>query len=200
MAFCSDVVAVLSFALAADKLSDAVLSAKLCEWLKSFVPAIVALEGTDDWQRCVFGAADLVLGGWLGLARSFATDCSDVIAALRHKAIVMSPDASDETLYLNVIRTALTDSTADLAFDRVAFRLAALKYVRRSAPIAIPGRMTIHTLIGTLERFPAGLRNWTWESKPRTTATQARRWSIDHEYHVQNMPVVFALAYFSRFG
>ena len=186
MAFCSDVVAVLSFALAAGKLCDAVLSAKLCEWLKSFVPAIVALEGTDDWQRCVFGAAELILGGCIGLSRSFA-DCADIIAALKNKAIVLSPDGSDETLYLNVIRTALAESTADLSLDRVVFRRAALTYVRRSAPIAIPGRMTIATLIRTLERFPAGLRNWTWELKPRTTATQARRWSIDHEYHVQNM-------------
>jgi REase_DpnII-MboI len=187
MAFCSDAVAVLSFALAVCKLNNAVLTTKLCEWLKSFVPAIVALEGTDDWQRCVFAAADLSLGGGMGLSRSCADECSDIIAALKNKGLSMLPNGTDEALYLNVIRTALADSTADLPLDRAIFRSAALTYVRRSAPIAIPGRMTTASLIKMLERFPAGLRNWTWELKPRTTTSQARRWSIDHEYHVQNM-------------
>jgi hypothetical protein len=31
------------------------------------------------------------------------------------------------------------------------------------------------------------LRDWTWEEKRRAKTSPARRWHVDHEYHVQNL-------------
>lgn len=38
-----------------------------------------------------------------------------------------------------------------------------------------------------LENIPAGLRRWTWEEKAKTPKSQAQKWRIQHEYHVQNL-------------
>jgi hypothetical protein len=45
----------------------------------------------------------------------------------------------------------------------------------------------VNGLVQLLERLPAGLRKWAWESVPRTSGGTARQWYIDNEYHVQNL-------------
>lgn len=51
----------------------------------------------------------------------------------------------------------------------------------------IPGRISAQDLVRLLGRIPAGFRNWTWETSPRTPAVPPRQWNVDHEYHVQNL-------------
>jgi hypothetical protein len=54
-------------------------------------------------------------------------------------------------------------------------------------PVLVPGRANVHDLGELLKRVPAGMRRWTWEKEPRTKNSQVRKWSIDNEYHVQNL-------------
>ncbi len=46
---------------------------------------------------------------------------------------------------------------------------------------------TVEELADILRRLPAGLRHWTWELAPKAKNSKARKWEIDHEYHVQNL-------------
>jgi hypothetical protein len=87
----------------------------------------------------------------------------------------------------NALKLILLQGMHEIPFERAAIRLAALEYVVRSAPAVVPGRVSAESLFRLLERVPAGLRKWTWETKPRTTKGTARQWHIDHEYHVQNL-------------
>ena len=64
---------------------------------------------------------------------------------------------------------------------------------RRSTPVIVPDRITVADVIDLLNRVSAGLRRWTWEDKAQTRGGEARRWHIDHEYHVQNL-LYFLLA------
>jgi REase_DpnII-MboI len=68
-----------------------------------------------------------------------------------------------------------------------SFRFAALEHVIRSAPAVVPGRISARDLVRLLERIPAGLRKWTWETKARIANAPIRQWRIDNEYHVQNL-------------
>src|SRR5208337_5313224 len=81
----------------------------------------------------------------------------------------------------------LLQGTSQISYERAAIRLAALEYVVRSAPTVVPGRISAEQLLHLLERVPAGLRNWTWETRPRTASAPLRQWHIDHEYHIQNL-------------
>jgi hypothetical protein len=81
----------------------------------------------------------------------------------------------------------LSEATIEQPYERSAIRLAALEHVTRSAPTVVPGRISAQCLVRLLERIPAGLRKWTWETKPRTANAPIRKWHIDNEYHVQNL-------------
>ena len=67
MPFCSDAVGILGVALGTRSLADSSVSAKIVSWLSSFLPTIYDLDGTENWQRCLFQAADHVLGGGIEL-------------------------------------------------------------------------------------------------------------------------------------
>jgi len=90
---------------------------------------------------------------------------------------------SDERLALAFIAR---NSSEPIPYERALLRSAALNWLVRTAPILTPDRVTVDALVRMLRRVPAGLRKWTWEGTPRTPANPARRWHIDHEYHVRN--------------
>jgi REase_DpnII-MboI len=87
----------------------------------------------------------------------------------------------------SALRLILAQGATEIPYERAAIRLAALEYVVRAAPAVVPGRILAPDLVRLLERIPAGLRQWTWETKPRTTNGIARQWHVDNEYHVQNL-------------
>jgi hypothetical protein len=188
MAFCSDAVGILGVALGTRFFADAPVSAKIVTWILSFLKNIYDLDGTENWQRCFFQAVDRVLGGRIGLASTPLDEAEDVYLALIAKGILVptngeTTDEDDE----QALKLILLRGTHEISYERAAVRLAALEYAVRSAPTVVPGRMSANSLVRLLERVPAGLRKWTWETQPRTTNGTARQWHIDHEYHVQNL-------------
>jgi hypothetical protein len=188
MAFCSDAVGILGVALGTRFLSDSTASAKIITWLSSFLKKIYHMDGTENWQRCLFQGADRVLGGGIGLATLLLDQCADVYLALTAKSIFVpangkAAEQEDE----KALRLILLQGAHEISYERAAIRLAALEYAVRSAPTLVPGRLSAENLVRLLERVPAGLRKWTWETQPRTTSGAARQWHIDHEYHVQNL-------------
>ena len=87
MAFCSDAVGILGVALGTKFLADISVSTKIVTWLSSFLKNIYHLDGTENWQRCFFQAADRVLGGSIGLASPLLDQTADVYLALIAKGI-----------------------------------------------------------------------------------------------------------------
>ncbi len=188
MAFCSDAVGILGVALGTRSLADTSVSAKIVAWLSSFLKTIYDLHGTENWQRFLFQAADRVLGGGIGITSSLLGQAEDVYVALTAKGIFALANGKtavqEEERALKLI---LLQGASQIPYERAAMRLAALEYVVRSAPAVVPGRISAQDLVRLLERVPAGLRKWTWETKPRTSNAPPRQWHIDHEYHVQNL-------------
>ena len=186
MPFCSDAVGLLGIALGTRKLADTALSERVICWLRGFLRKIYELDGTEDWQRCLFDAADYVLGGKIGLPPVASEQAADVRAMLAARSILPGGERSEQE-EMSVYRLLAASSTVQLSYEHAAIRLSALNWLTRSSPSAVPGRMTMEGLVRLLERIPAGLRNWTWEDKPRTPTSTARQWHIDNEYHVQNL-------------
>lgn len=188
MAFCSDAVGILGVALGTRALGDSELNKKMAGWLRLFLPKIYQLEGTEVWQRCLFQAADKILNGAVGLSNAILQHVEDVYIALTSKGILVPDSAQLGARWAEeALRMTLVEGAFELPYERAAIRLACLKYISRSAPIVVPGRIDRDGLVRLLDRVPAGLRKWTWESASRTGRSPARRWEVDHEYHVQNM-------------
>ncbi len=190
--FFADAVALLGVALGARALGDDANRAA-ADWMLKFTPRAATLPSVETWQKCLLVAALHVVGRDTGeLPREAGT--ADVRTALRARGVLSDSSSeeleTDERLTLNLLKEQAADNVPAV---RAAMRLAAFAWVRRSAPVVVPGRVTVGNLIQLLDRVPAGLRRWAWEAKPRTRSGQARRWHIDHEYHVQDL-LYFLLA------
>jgi hypothetical protein len=188
MPFCSDAVGILGVALGTRSLADNGVSSQIVAWLSRFLPNIYNLDGTENWQRTLFQAVDHLLGSGMKLPSATLSQTEDVRIALDAKNTLPRSDGEqaeqEEEMALKLI---LAQGATETPYERAAIRLCALEYIVRAAPTVVPGRISAQNLIQLLERFPAGLRNWTWETKPRTPAVPMRKWHVDHEYHVQNM-------------
>ena len=188
MAFCSDATGILGVALGTRTLADSTVSAKIVSWLSSFLKTIYELDGTENWQRCLFQATDRILGNGLGLPRPGLAQAEDVYVALLAKGIpVPARGETAEQEEEKALKLILLESTNQISYERAALRLTALEHIVRSAPAVVPGRISANGVAHLLERVPAGLRKWAWETQPRTTTGIARQWHVDNEYHVQNL-------------
>ncbi len=188
MPFCSDAVGILGVALGTRSLADNAVSSQIVSWLSRFLINIYNLDGTENWQRCMFLAADYVLDGGIRIPASALSQADDVRIALAAKnALPRSSGGQAEQEEESALKLILAQGTTEIPYERAAIRLAALEYIVRAAPAVVPGRMVAMDLVRLLERVPAGLRQWTWETQPRTTNGTARQWHVDNEYHVQNL-------------
>jgi hypothetical protein len=188
MPFCSDAVGILGVALGARSLGDKTVSAKIAAWLSSYLPTIYGLNGTENWQRHLFRAADNVACASINLPPVSIGQAADALVALAAKsALPPSAGTQAEQDEEQALRTIIDEAAVETPYERAAIRLTALERVIRSAPTAVPGRISAADLVHLLERIPAGLRKWTWETMPRTTRGTARQWHVDNEYHVQNL-------------
>ena len=185
MAFCSDAVGILGVALGTRSLADTSVSGKIVTWLSSFLKSIYHLDGTENWERCLFHAADGLLGSRAGILAPPSEHAEDVRVALRAKSLLGGQETENEDQ--KALELVILEGAKEIPYERAAIRLLALEYVVRSAPAVVPGRISAQGLVRLLERVPAGLRKWTWETKPRTATAPLRHWHIDHEYHVQNL-------------
>jgi hypothetical protein len=187
MGFCSDAVGILGVALGTRSLENDVMSSQIVTWLSSFLPRIYNLDGTENWQRSLFESADHVLGGRIKLTAT-PGEAEDIRVALAAKNVLpqgSGKQAKEEEE--KALKLILTQGITELSYERAAIRLAALEHIVRAAPAVVPGRISPQDLARFLERIPAGLRKWTWETKPRTANALLRHWHIDNEYHVQNL-------------
>jgi hypothetical protein len=184
--FFADAVALLGLALGARCLGGDE-TASTCKWMLGFVPRAAKLPAVEAWLRCLFSAALHGVGSTeIPLPKD--SSVADVRTALR--ACSVAPGAArddtegDERLTLALLKQQMTDDLPDV---RAALRLKAFSWIRRSAPVIVPGRIALADVVHLLERVPAGLRRWAWEEKPRTKRGEARKWHVDHEYHVQDL-------------
>jgi hypothetical protein len=188
MPFCSDAVGILGVAMGTRSVADDQVTSRIVAWLSSFMPTIYHLEGIEDWQRCLFRAADFILGRKIELSGPPISQSEDVALALAAKNVLprnegMQAQQEEE----QALKLILLEGASEIFYERAAIRLVALDYVTRAAPTVVPGRLSASDLVHLLNRIPAGLRKWTWELKPRTASVPSRHWHIDHEYHVQNL-------------
>lgn len=86
------------------------------------------------------------------------------------------------------IWSAILEHHAQVDAIVAAFLLASLQRAKASVVRSVRAdAMTIDDVLALLRNVTRSLRDWTWEERPRTKASQARQWHVDHEYHVQNL-------------
>lgn len=136
-------------------------------------------------DRVIDVAAARVAPAWLvgggTLVRGRSASCSpELRLALAARGAVMNAEADSMVLLERLVRGELPE---DPFHAQVV--LAALHWVRRTAPVVLPGHATPVSVADLLRCVPRALQQWPWEEKPKTKNSRAAKWHVDNEYHVQ---------------
>jgi hypothetical protein len=133
-AFCSDAVGILGIAFATKAVADGELAKHVVNWLCSFMKSSYQNERVEDWERCLFAAADQLLGGPLGLALPESPAIADVRTLVASKVLINSDDASrEEQRAREILLLAMRSLPDDLACDRAALLFTAVEGVIQAA-------------------------------------------------------------------
>jgi hypothetical protein len=166
VAFCADAVGVLGVALGTRAIADQELVDQVLKWASKFLKKSYEAERTEDWRRCLFVAADRLLGNRLNLSLPKSPATADVRTALVAKGVIEAgDDGSADQRSQHTLSLAVRELPDELPSDRAALRLAAIESViQTAAPIVSvstsprstnQGRSLsdrdarIHSLIGT---------------------------------------------------
>ena len=139
-----------------------------------------------DWlDQVVDLAAASVAPGWLvgggTLVRGRSAYCApELRLALAARGAATNADVDAPALLQRLIRGELPEEPF-----HAQVVLAALQWIRRAAPVVLPGQATPATVADLLRAVPRALQQWPWEQKPRTKNSQPAKWHVDNEYHVQ---------------
>jgi len=187
----ADPPAVLAVVSSLLRSADSSRQAAMRTWLDSVLDKFDKHLGR--WERAQLHAASQLLGDH---QRPLPPELSEAFCVTQ---IAVAPPtqvatASDE----RAVMAAVLEHHAQVDQIGSAFLLAALSRVKASVVRSIrTDVMTINDVLAVLRNVTCSLRDWTWEEKPRTKASQARQWHVDHEYHVQNLLWVVLAPLFS---
>ena len=189
MPFCMDAVTLAGVILGARRCDSCELKTKVGEWLSRCRNATVGGQGLGEWQEWLLAIVAEAVGLDWSMKAAEGLDAAETRIALRSKGLELAASsglaASDEVAVLSRI---LTQDSSECSTVRAALRLASIEWIRRQRPVADLRAVSLGDVGSLLRHIPFGLKKWTWEAKPRTkSATEARRWHVDNEYHVQNM-------------
>jgi hypothetical protein len=173
--FCTDPFGLLGISLGLRKCKNAT---KSLDWFEGACE--VADEHVTGWHSSVVALARHVVGGPLKKVL-----CPDVQVVAFSKGLLDS--APSATAIANVADELQATALSKMDDVEAVLRLAALRQVEASLPRLTLHHATVADVVEVLRGIPSGLQRWTWESKGKTSTAQARKWHVDHEYHVQNL-------------
>lgn len=188
MSFCLNAVALLGIVLGMKNITEQATKQAVADWIGKFITKSYGM--LEGWQKCLLAVAQREVNVLPNLPVPSDPAYADIRIALHAKGLLPKSEQTlveeDEYQTLWLVKT---DIDSRLSPNQAALRLAALDWIKRSAPVITPKRITISQVSELLRHVPFALRRWTWESKPRTTLREAkaRKWYIDNEYHVQNL-------------
>jgi hypothetical protein len=192
MGFCTDAIGLLGITLGAEAVKDESIKAQVHEWLNRFIKQSFESR-LCDWQKCLLCTVPQLGNSSSHFSLPDSSHLADVRVALRSKGILDYSKASEEQDQIDTLSLLKREAGNSIPVARAALRLAAFNSIQQIAPAVSLVRPSIEDVSRILNRVPAALRRWTWESKPRTRGGEARKWHIDNEYHVQNF-LYFLLA------
>ena len=151
------------------------LASRRRPWLQPWNAKAMAHARAHAAPNWLAGAPELVVGG-------AADPMPEVRVSFAAKGIGATDAGAETAVLQRLIRGVLPDDPL-----HAAALLAALAWLRREAPVALPGRATVDDVVTLLRAIPRALQEWTWESVGRTKGATPRKWHVENEYHVQNL-------------
>ena len=140
-AFCSDAVGILGVVLGTKAVANTEITDQIVKWASKFLKKSYDAERAEEWQRCLFAAADLQLGNILNLSIPTSLGIADVRTALAARGVIEGPNGASDQDGQHTINAAMQQLPDELCHDRAALRFAAVEYVVKTAVPVVGGSM-----------------------------------------------------------
>jgi hypothetical protein len=168
--------------------SDAAVWNMLCDWHLRLRDQLGAPsdDSTSSWQLELADfvhqriAMDLAAVPVLNKANT-------ILLALARRSLLTLDMGQPEA---EVVAAGVLGALLRLDFvdpEDAAFGLAAYEHLAATSEHPRLRAPELHDVALALGRLQAAMRRWTWEEAPKVIGGTARKWSIDHEYHFQNL-------------
>jgi hypothetical protein len=151
------------------------LAARKRPWFAEWHDRVLAAAAASVTPAWLVGGGSVVRGGAARCAAELR-----LALAVRGSVAIAETETDAASLLQQMIRGDLPEDPF-----HAQVTLAALAWVRRSAPVALPGHARPETVAELLRAVPRALQQWPWEDKPKTKNSRPAKWHIDNEYHVQ---------------
>jgi hypothetical protein len=150
-------------------------------WFTELVVRSAATLPLGDFDHSLFiVAANLIV----------APDRQDQSGILPEIRIVFSGNAgifASEETYRDAWSRILNAIPSDGEEIEAAVMLRALELVVDHSLPARAGKLEPTDVLTVLEGVHRSLRRWTWDTQPKTRNSDASKWDVQNEYHVQNL-------------
>jgi hypothetical protein len=168
-----DAVGSLGLAVGTKALSDVNLTYEVVTWFSKFLRASYEMRRAEDWQRCLFAAADWQLGSPLNLCIPKSAVTADVRTALRARGLIDAGNIEEaQQDAAQTLNLALQNYPQDVHFERLSLFLAAVEWVTRkgwhavSQSVGVPHLDAVDHIVNRQSQIP---------KERRTAKTRLRR-------------------------
>jgi hypothetical protein len=129
MGFPSDPAGILGVAVGTAAIADPAVFRRVADWAARFLKSSYERERAEDWERCLFAAADRKIGHPLGLPIPTSAATADVRIALLSVDMLDGSDVQPRKDAALTLSLAGQDSPEDFSCERAALRLKALEWL-----------------------------------------------------------------------
>lgn len=173
-----DGLALLGLALGANVLGLQDVSLWMASFIsKSFVSRVAPLD-----HACISATAAVI--GESHLASMPADEeYADFRVVFQSRGVSLASPDTDAT---SALRHILSRNPLDIEETHCAVHVRVLDWIAADACKVNLASPTVEDVIGILERVPAALKRWRWDTDP-VRGKPPIQWHIDDEYHVQDL-------------
>jgi hypothetical protein len=186
----SDIFGVLAIKWLVEKNWETNIDYDFSNWISGF------LERQIDGDNFNLFEKDIAMFVRDGKYASFSSAC---VPLFFHYQKILSIE--DHKTRLSLISNFLNEFRV-LAYGETSTALLSLLIyvfdkVNQDVAVVAPNGWSFNDLIKFLENIPVGLKRWTWEETARTKGAESVKWSVENEYHVQNLLYVLLAPIFN---
>lgn len=176
----ADIFSVMALKWFIDEQPDRSMDARYQKWLEGFLPTQLSSGRLSPYEEDV---AEYILNS---KTENYRTCTVPLFLHYTHNIPIHDHNRKQELIsgFMKEFRGQMKGQTHDLTSSLLIY---VFDNIGKDVALVPPNGWSLDDLITFLEKISVGLRRWTWEEKPRTKNSDAVKWLVQNEYHVQNL-------------
>lgn len=190
MPWVSDLIGIMTIKWLVQQHNDAAMEEKYRSWISKFVPQQLSRNRLNDFENDI---AQYIQDSTLN------NNTATIPLFLHYHGKRTISEQNDLRKLINRFFSEFKEQvTSDISPLFIAMMIYCFDRANRALAVVPPNNWQLEDLSLFLNRIPDGLRRWTWEvQKGRTANSEPVTWSIENEYHVQNLLYVLLAPIFN---